>query len=81
MKSREQRENFISDMCDQHGCKTRVRKIHFEQYVDRGWHPHPPQSFINWWNTTHPGEPGMVSAFNSKFYLDQWEEAKQCGAA
>jgi hypothetical protein len=84
MDAREKRKNEIANLCDEHDCAPNIRKLHFEQYVERHWHPHPPDSFMGWWrfhvdSTTH-GIKASV-AWNTKYYRDQYMEVRQIGAA
>lgn len=81
VNTREERENHISDLCDQCGCKEKIRRIHFELYVDKQWHPHPPQAFVEWWNTVYPdAKKDLVASYNSEHYQNEWHEAKHFGA-
>jgi hypothetical protein len=74
---REDLENQIGDLCDQHGCNDKRRKIHFQQYVDRRWNPHPPLEWRLWWGK-HPESDSVpaVAAYNSQCYRLQWHIAK-----
>lgn len=77
--SRSDREAEISDLCDQHQCKDKIRKIHFEQFVHRNWHPHPSMEFEQWWPTQpeYTQGVGVKPAFNCQMYRDRFLEAKQ----
>ena len=75
--SREQRIREINDMCDQHGCSDKVCKIHFDQYVDRHWHPHPPAEFVQWWMQQHEYIQSEVlpkPAWNTEYYRAKFLE-------
>jgi hypothetical protein len=89
MKSpREQVEDQIIDLCKRHGCKEKIRKIHFDQYVNKGWCPHPPEAFDSWWQNhrRHLNDEGAlkpVIAYNCRSYrteFNNWRlERKQSG--
>ena len=84
MKSREQLENEVSDMCDQAGCKDKIRKVHFDQYVNKHWRPHPPQEFVSWWykqKTYKESGMGAKVAYNAQVFYQSYLEAKQVGLA
>ena len=51
MKSRDKLADEISDLCEQAGCNPKIRKVHREQYVHKRWNPHPPNRFVDWWNS------------------------------
>jgi len=70
----------IARLCAAAGCPDKLRKIHFNQFVYREWHPHPPRDFIDWW-ARHPdnvGEGGSdpESFFNCARYYAQFREAR-----
>lgn len=44
----------ITALCDYHECSDKKRKLHRDQYVKRGWNPHPPRRFLSWWNKDGP---------------------------
>lgn len=79
--SRQDREIEVRAMCSEHGCSEKIRKIHFDQYVHRQWHPHPPAVFVDWWKS----EPEYLHsidakrAYNCQVYRDRFLEAKQHG--
>lgn len=82
--TREERADFISDLCAEHNCSEKLRKIHFDQYVDRQWHPHPSKEFLEWFKTTEESRLFNVNpkvAWNCQRYRDEFMEAKQYGAA
>lgn len=79
--SREDRKNRITELCERAGCSDKLRKIHFEQYVDRHWNPHPSDAFRKWWSR-HPdcGEGIDVKrAYNCKRYVDEFFDARKIG--
>ena len=89
-KTRKQLADEISDLCDQHGCNEKIQKIHTAQYVDRGWNPHPSQSFVNWWGSVGKDKVekatdrgwsaiGAVVAFNCEAVREVYREVKQYG--
>jgi hypothetical protein len=89
-KTRKQLVDEISDLCDQHGCNDKIHKVHTAQYVDRGWNPHPPQHFANWWGsvgkemTEKKSENSWqdidsIRAFNCETVREVYREAKQFG--
>jgi hypothetical protein len=67
-----------------------MRKIHFHQFVDRQWHPHPPQLWEKWirrhpdfidiadGHGTTPRE-ASVKLFNCARWYDQFCEARDFG--
>lgn len=76
---REKLSDQILDLCSAHNCSEKVRKIHFAQFVDRGWHPHPPQEFYDWWKKHRDNVIRTVIAFNTQIYYVEYLEAKQHG--
>jgi hypothetical protein len=73
----------ITRLCDKAGCSDKLRKVHFAQFVERGWHPHPPQTFFDWWSR-HPdnvgaGSSGPVTFFNAARYYAQFCEMRELG--
>ncbi len=53
-KTRKQLGEEIEDLCEQSGCKEKVKQVHSKQYVDKRWNPHPPRAFLSWWNQDGP---------------------------
>ncbi len=53
-KTRKQLSEEIEDLCDQAGCKEKIKQVHSKQYVDKRWNPHPPRAFLSWWNQDGP---------------------------
>lgn len=80
----EKRKAAIVEMCDTHGCSDKIRKIHFDQYVHRNWHPHPPAEFSDWWKK-HPdcihNGIDFKRAFNCQNYYQEYLEARSIGVA
>jgi len=66
-----------------------LRKIHFDQFVDRQWHPHPSKAFTRWWKhhpncttvgyETHRTQNNAIVAFNCACYYDQFCDARNDG--
>jgi hypothetical protein len=81
--SRQQKIDKIGDLCDQHGCSEKIRKIHFDQFVNHDWHPHPPSDFTEWWSGHHDYANGIDAkrAYNCQPYRNQYLEAKGVGLA
>jgi len=90
-KTRQQLSNEISDLCDQAGCNDKIRKVHSSQYVDRGWNPHPPQRFINWWGMKGKAitekqtdkawqDVDAIRAFNCEDAREVYRQTKMIGA-
>lgn len=81
MSTRQSRTDYIEDLCEQHGCREKITKIHMAQYVDRNWHPHPPAGFEIWWRTQQGAKEGIDAqrAFNCQVYRNAFLEAKQYG--
>lgn len=80
----EARIKEITRMCDIAGCNTKVRKIHFEQFVNKQWHPHPPEAFIDWWAEQIDCTVGGVKAkvaWNCQRYRDEFNEIRAYGGA
>lgn len=48
-KTRRELTAEIEDLCEQAGCNEKIAGIHQAQFVDRGWNPHPPRAFVQWW--------------------------------
>jgi hypothetical protein len=81
--TRKEKQDKITRLCDRAECSAKMRKLHFDQFVYRDWHPHPPQSFIDWF-ARHPdnigeGGSGPVAFFNCQRYYDQFCEARMRG--
>ncbi len=53
-KTRKQLTGEIEELCEQAGCKEKVKQVHSKQYVDKRWNPHPPRAFLSWWNQDGP---------------------------
>ncbi len=53
-KTRKQLTGEIEELCEQAGCKEKVKQVHSKQYVDKRWNPHPPRAFLSWWNKDGP---------------------------
>ncbi len=53
-KTRKQLSSEIEELCEQAGCKEKIRQVHSKQYVDKRWNPHPPRAFLSWWNQDGP---------------------------
>lgn len=70
---RQARINLAKSLCTKHHCNEQIRQIHFDQIVNRGWHPHPPQQFITWWKS-HPESKFTTAtkAFNCQLYQEQF---------
>lgn len=82
--TREERADIIGDLCSEHNCSEKAGRIHFTQYVDRQWHPHPPEDFVVWFKTLQDWiifKTNPRVAWNCQLYRDEWMEAKQYGAA
>ena len=86
------RSEQIDVLCAVYECPLNIRKIHFQQYVNRRWNPHPPQRFLKWWagsgvlftekRTCHAWAlVGAVDAFNCEVVREAYREAKQLGLA
>lgn len=69
---REARIKLAKSLCDQANCTEKVRKLHFAQIVDKGWNPHPPADFLQWWKTHPERNIGAVRAFNCAEYVEQF---------
>jgi hypothetical protein len=80
----------IKALCAFHECNEKQRKIHYAQYVNRRWNPHPPQRFVRWWNGDGPlytekktgrawlgVEPRI--AFNCEAVREAYHEVKSLG--
>jgi hypothetical protein len=81
---RERNIRVIKALCQRHSCSEKIRKIHYDQAVYRGWDPHPSQEFVNWWHTHSDfKEHGIdaVRARNCKSYCDEYKEAVSMGLA
>ena len=79
----------IDRICTAHGCGDKLRRIHFEQFVDRQWHPHPPKTWEKWirqqpvfgemiYLGTSERE-ASVKLFNCARFYDQFCEARRIG--
>lgn len=93
MSERKKRERWIMDRCEQAGCSKKIAAIHFDQYVDRHWNPHPPQQFMAWWDSPNTAnhmakETGRawdgvkpVVAYNCQAVRDVYLKDKAVGIA
>ncbi len=82
--NREEKVEAITEMCSRANCSEKIAKIHYDQYVNRDWHPHPPDTFTEWWrfHDDHVKHGVKVKpAWNCQSYRDEFMEAKQYGAA
>jgi len=80
--SRQEKIEGIGRLCKHAGCNEKMRALHFAQFVERGWHPHPPQRFLAWWARHDEfGDILPVVAFNAAHYFDQYVKMKDAGAA
>ena len=82
MDERQKRKEAIDKLCTDHECSEKIRKIHFDQFVNRKWHPHPSTKFEAWWKS-HPDCELMgvdaKRAYNCVNYRREFLEAKQYG--
>jgi hypothetical protein len=69
-------------LCIANGCSGKIAELHATQ-IKRGWHPHPPKEFRDWWTQQPDYRQGIDTkrAYNCQRYRDQFLEAKQYGAA
>jgi hypothetical protein len=85
-----QRIAKIQRLCKQAGCNDKIRRIHFDQFVDHQWHPHPPRIFEEWirrhptyqemtMKGTDPRE-ATIKLFNSAPCYQEFSVAKETGA-
>lgn len=81
----------INTLCDVHECSKRIRKVHFDQYVNSRCNAHPPQAFVNWWarqgwheveEATQRAWHGIeaVTAFNCEAVRAVYREWKSIGS-
>ncbi len=85
-EARKKRTLEINALCDEAGCSDKIRKIHFEQYVDldRRWNPHPSKKFADWWKNHKDCVDHGIDvnrAFNCENYRQEFLEAKEIGIA
>lgn len=73
---RETRTKLVNSLCEAAGCTEKVRKIHFHQFVDHNWHPHPPTAFVTWWKSHPENSISPARAFNCSRYLAQFNESQ-----
>ncbi len=81
---RDARIQTVRAMCREHGCSDKIQKIHFDQYVDRNWHPHPSAGFVDWWaNHLDHKLAGLAvkPAWNTQRYRDEFNEIRSFGGA
>lgn len=74
----------ISDLCDEHDCSDKIRKIHHDQYVNKRWLPHPPAAFVEWWKQRleyKVSEVQPTPAWNCQWVQDEYMEAMGQGFA
>jgi hypothetical protein len=77
--SREERIETITELCNHEECSHKIRKIHFDQFVERDWHPHPPADFVEWWETKLL-QTSVATAWNVQAYRDEFSELQRIGA-
>ena len=82
----------IKRLCSATGCSDKIRKIHYDQFVNRSWHPHPPQRWEKWihkhsvfqdmtYQHRTSEHEASVKLFNCATYYDQYCEQKEVGLA
>ena len=89
--TRQEKAEKITRLCNHNGCSAKIKKVHYDQFVDRQWHPHP---LARWekWVRNHPDFQSMTSRgtsekeastkmFNCACYYDPYCEAKETGLA
>lgn len=79
IKTRKQLADEIDELCDQAGCKDKIRQVHSKQHVDKHWNPHPPRAFLSWWN--QDGPQLTKDATGRDWALIDAVRAFNCGAA
>ena len=78
--TRQERINAINRLCSEASCGPTARKVHFNQFVDRNWHPHPPVEFEQWWSKSGHSTRA-VTAWNCQSFRDEYMESKGYGVA
>lgn len=82
--TRDEREEEIADLCARHNCSEKRAKIHLAQFVNRYWHPHPSDEFLEWFELLEDYRLFRVNprvAWNCQKYRDEFWEAKKYGIA
>ena len=82
--TRDERKEEVAELCATHNCTEKLRKIHYDQFVDRYWHPHPSEEFLEWFKTLEDFRLFNVNpkvAWNCQRYRDEFWEAKKYGIA
>jgi hypothetical protein len=74
---RESRIKLAKELCDQHKCNEKVRKLHFDQIVNKAWKPHPPAAFVEWWKKHPENSIGAIRAFNCTYYVEQFNNSHE----
>ena len=46
------KDDQIAQLCDEHGCDEKMKRVHRRMYVFETWNPHPSDRFKRWWNGT-----------------------------
>ena len=77
------KEREIAELCSQHSCTEKIRKIHFDQFIHRNWHPHPSVEFERWWAKHADFTQGISIkvAWNCQRYRQEFLKAREVGAA
>jgi hypothetical protein len=43
------RAQMIAIACRKAGCDEEHAAFHMQQFLRKGWDPHPPEEFVTWW--------------------------------
>jgi hypothetical protein len=73
------REAYIRQRCRDAGCGNGVATLHREQYIKKGWDPHPPATFIAWWEPSDTDEESGASVGGQPEAKRVWARKDQGG--
>lgn len=73
------REAHIRQRCRDAGCANGVATLHREQYMKKGWDPHPPATFIGWWEPSEVDEESGASVGGQPEAKRVWARKDQGG--
>jgi hypothetical protein len=72
-------EAHIRKRCRDAGCDSETASRHREQYIKRGWDPHPPATFIAWWEPSETDEESGASVGGQPEAKRVWARKDQGG--
>lgn len=85
----DEKKDWIQHACKHYGCNEKIARLHFQQFVHKGWNPHPSKKFWDWIDkhpdyhamrlTETPEREAKVKLWNAERWNAQYREAKEFG--